>query len=458
MGVIPFTHCLCVLLAAATSTVAFGSRHHQIADSVTNNAAFRIPSRFSKDKFTHDTDRMAYNYPPNKVIGNASGEIDGSILCTLTECPMGNLVCDALLDSKSSQGAQVCITNADSINGSLRFGSITAKDLDKVLPFPDLAIVLKIPGSTLLKALEKGLEAIGNKSRGGRFPQIAGMNLTVNSRGTVGSRVQSLAIGGKAVVPSKQYILVTNDFLASGGYGLTWKGSKNLTRKPLLINEIVSGYLLKHNPYKIAPRGRISNSVIGKASASIEGSLKCRSGECQMGDLFCDALLEYGASDVKPQVCITNGGSVNSSINAGDITEEGVYKGFPFPDYTVTLTMPGSTIRAALEHGLNFTSTSGGGFPQIGGMEVVFRPNATAGTRLTSVKIGGAPLMPSKRYTVVTIDYLANGGNGYSWPSSTAVEPHGRDIHAVVMEYLARNSPYRPVSIPAAGGRIAKRT
>jgi hypothetical protein len=237
MGVIPFAHCLCVLLAATTSTVAFGSRHHPIADSVTNNAAFHIPSRFSKDKFTFDTDRMAYNYPPNKVIGNASGEIDGSILCTLTECPMGNLVCDALLDSKSSQGAQVCITNADSINGSLRFGSITAKDLDQVLPFPDLAIVLKIPGSTLLTALEKGLEAIGNKSRGGRFPQIAGMNLTVNSRGKVGSRVQSLAIGGKAVVPSKQYILVTNDFLASGGYGLTWKGSKNLTRKPLLINQ-----------------------------------------------------------------------------------------------------------------------------------------------------------------------------------------------------------------------------
>jgi 2',3'-cyclic-nucleotide 2'-phosphodiesterase (5'-nucleotidase family) len=456
MGGVRFGHYFFALLIA-TTTAAFGSSHHQIADSFKNNVAFRIPSRFSKDKFTRITNRMTYNSPPNKVIGNASNEIDGSILCTLTECPVGNMVCDALLASKASQGAQVCLTNAGSINGSLRFGPITGKDLDKVLPFPNLAIVLKIPGSTLLKALEKGLEAIGNKSRGGRFPQIGGMNLTVNSRNPAGSRVQSLTIGGKVVVSSKQYTLVTNDFLASGGYGFTWKGSKNVTRKPNLINQIVSDYLMRRNPYEIAPRGRISNSVIGKTSASIDGSLKCRSGECQMGDLFCDALLEYGASDLKPQVCITNGGSVNSSIKVGDITVDDVYKGFPFPDYAVTLTMPGRTIRAALEHGLNFTSTSGGGFPQVSGMKVVFKPNATAGSRLISVEIGGVPLASSKRYTVVTIDYLANGGNGYNWPNSTAVQQHGRDIHAVVMEYLARNSVYTPVSIPVAGGRIVKK-
>jgi 2',3'-cyclic-nucleotide 2'-phosphodiesterase (5'-nucleotidase family) len=431
--------CICILAALAAAAVAAPQASGTLRDAYGYSGG-KAPSR-------------------SDIIGNASSVIDGSVVCSVTECQMGNLVCDALLEySGYATDAQACLTNADSINGSLAAGAITAGELASALPFTDYAIVLEVPGSTLKMVLEMGLSAIGNKSRGGRFPQIGGMNLTVKSSAPVGSRIQSLTIGGKPVVASKKYAVVTNDFLADGGYGFTWPGKKNVTGySARIVNDIVTEYLKKHNPYAPARVGRTANTVVGKATAPIDGSRsKCRSGECQMADLLCDALLAYADADLHPDACFVNGGSANSSINSGDITTEEVYSAFPFPDYAVLVKVSGSTLRAALEHGLGLGTASApsGGFPQVAGIKVTYSKSAPVGSRVRSVQINGVPLVPSKQYTLVTIDFLANGGDGYTWPGAKILEAHGRDMRIVVEEYLVRKSPYTPVAIPAMGGRV----
>lgn len=175
-----------------------------------------------------------------------------------------------------------------------------------------------------------------------------------------------------------------------------------------------------------------------------------------MSDLLCDALLAYADADLNPDACVVNGGSANSSIDIGDITTEEVYTAFPFPDYAVVVKVSGTTLRAALEHGLGLGNSSApsGGFPQVAGIKVTYSRSAAAGSRVRSVQINGVPLVPSKQYTLVTIDFLANGGDGYTWPGAIVLEAHGRDMRIVVEEYLVRKSPYTPVAIPAMGSRV----
>ena len=50
-----------------------------------------------------------------------------------------------------------------------------------------------------------------------------------------------------------------------------------------------------------------------------------------------------------------------------------------------------------------------GRFPQVSNIKFVFDAQAPAGSRVTSVEIGGEPLDVKRRYTVATRDYMARG-------------------------------------------------
>jgi 2',3'-cyclic-nucleotide 2'-phosphodiesterase (5'-nucleotidase family) len=377
-----------------------------------------------------------------QVVGNASNLVDGSRLCTLTQCQMGELVCQSLLNYQGPQKkAQVCITNGDSINASISAGSIYSSDVKKALPFPDLAIVLEVPGSTLLAALEHGFRGLGNMSSSGQYPQVGGLNVTVDYTAPAGSRVRSVLVGGEPLASSQKYTVVTNSFLADGGYGYSWKGYTNLTGKPSTINSIVEDYLRTHNPYEPVLPSRVKGTVIAKSTSRIDGSSKCLTAECQLGDLACDALLAHADA----QLCIVNGGTFSGSIDAGNITPEDVYKAIVFADKEVVLRIPGSTILSALEHGVN---SANGSFPQVAGLKYTYDPKAKSGSRVSSVSVGSSAVVPSKEYVLVTVDYLANGGDGYTWPGSTLVKSRSGDLRLIVEEYLSKRSPY---TSPALG-------
>ena len=81
---------------------------------------------------------------------------------------------------------------------------------------------------------------------------------------------------------------------------------------------------------------------------------------------------------------------------------------------TVLTDLPGSQILAALENGFSQVEKGSGRFPQVSGIEVVFDPAADAGSRVVSVKVGGAALDPDKVYSVATNDYMLSGGDGYA--------------------------------------------
>eukprot|EP00737_Agarophyton_chilense_P004059 gb/GEZJ01004937.1/.p1 GENE.gb/GEZJ01004937.1/~~gb/GEZJ01004937.1/.p1 ORF type:complete len:448 (-),score=59.80 gb/GEZJ01004937.1/:574-1728(-) len=196
---------------------------------------------------------------------------------------------------------------------------------------------------------------------------------------------------------------------------------------------------------------RLDKSIkqtVAVATEAIDGSRdSCRGHECPMGNLVCDALLDYAVPQHGAQVCLLNGGGIRASIDAGDITPEDIFTVLPFRKVHALLTVSGSTIVAALENGFLAVSNDdiNGRFPQIGGMKVVVDFSKSEGSRVVSVVIGEEPIDFKKKYKLVTSDFLVSGGDGYDWSGAIEVELSGLGLDALVQRYLAINCPYTPL-------------
>ena len=150
----------------------------------------------------------------------------------------GDLIADAILWYAKKDGGLpvadenvVAITNGGGIRAAIAAGDITKKDVNTVLPFGNTVAYVTVKGSVLLEALEASTyctpEAVG------AFPQVAGINFTVDTNKVFDqgeqypgstyyapasiNRVTIESINGKAFDPEATYVVVTNDFLAAGG-------------------------------------------------------------------------------------------------------------------------------------------------------------------------------------------------------------------------------------------------
>ncbi len=138
-----------------------------------------------------------------------------------------------------------------------------------------------------------------------------------------------------------------------------------------------------------------------------------RGQESAMGDLIADAMRWATGADV----AIANGGGIRGdrTYDAGTVlTRKDILTELPFGNSTVMTELPGSQILAALENGVSQVEKGAGRFPQVSGMSYVYDPTAPAGSRITEVKVGGAPLDADKLYKVAANDYILKGGDGYS--------------------------------------------
>ncbi|NKB51895.1 MAG: bifunctional metallophosphatase/5'-nucleotidase [Rhizobiaceae bacterium] len=137
-----------------------------------------------------------------------------------------------------------------------------------------------------------------------------------------------------------------------------------------------------------------------------------RTGEAAFGNLTADAMRTAVGADIG----FTNGGGIrgNKIYDAGHtLTRRDVLTELPFGNGTVKLEVAGSVILAALEHGYRSAPEAQGGFLHISGMKVTIDTSKPAGSRVSNVMVGDAPLDPAKMYTLATNDFMGRGGDGY---------------------------------------------
>ena len=138
-----------------------------------------------------------------------------------------------------------------------------------------------------------------------------------------------------------------------------------------------------------------------------------RTAESSMGNLIADAMRAATGADV----AIMNGGGIRAdrTYDPGTkLTRRDILTELPFGNVTLVTEIPGSQLLAALENGVSQVEKGAGRFPQVSGLTFTLDPSAEAGSRVSEVMVGGAPLEADTLYKVAVNDYILGGGDGYA--------------------------------------------
>jgi 5'-nucleotidase len=197
-----------------------------------------------------------------RVIGTAAGHLlhEG---CRSDECPLGNVIAEAMLAAARPGGAEVAIQNGGGIRSGIAAGPITWGDVLSVLPFSNTLATMRLSGADLRAALEHGLS--GAETAAGRFPQIAGLRLTWNPAAPPGARITALSLvredGRLEPIDDRRlYGVVTNNFLRAGGDGYEMFRDKAVDAydQGIGLEDAVEAWLAGRGPVRPERDGRLS--------------------------------------------------------------------------------------------------------------------------------------------------------------------------------------------------------
>lgn len=158
-----------------------------------------------------------------------------------------------------------------------------------------------------------------------------------------------------------------------------------------------------------------------------------------------DAMLAYrlNISDTA-DFALINAGGIRATIDEGPITRGEVLTSFPFGNAIVELTLSGDELWETLEGVVTkvnqFNKKAVTSFIQISkGITIRYNPTANNGSRLVEVTIGDEPLDREKDYNIVTLDFLAGGGDNIFQKKTEFATLDTQD--AVLTQYIIRQSP-----------------
>jgi 2',3'-cyclic-nucleotide 2'-phosphodiesterase (5'-nucleotidase family) len=135
------------------------------------------------------------------------------------------------------------------------------------------------------------------------------------------------------------------------------------------------------------------------------------------------------------------------------LTRRDILTELPFGNLNILIEVDGATIKAALENGVSQVEKTAGRFPQISGMSFTFDASKPAGSRVSNIMIGAAPLDTAKTYKMATNDYAAGGGDGYKMLRKAKVLVGGLSAKLLANDVMAYIRKQGTVS-PKIEGRI----
>ncbi|KAF2211353.1 hypothetical protein CERZMDRAFT_43701 [Cercospora zeae-maydis SCOH1-5] len=195
--------------------------------------------------------------------------------------------------------------------------------------------------------------------------------------------------------------------------------------------------------------------VIGVSDVVLEQET-CQQEECLLGNFMADAMLTYRQNESDTvDFALINAGGIRATIDQGNITRGEVLTSFPFGNSLVEITMTGDDIWKVLEGIVSSVSEFNGeevtSFVQVSrGIEIEYNPENNNGSKLVAVNIGNSSLDRAETYNIVTLDFLAGGGDNFwnlDFPNIVTLETQDE----VLVRYIRSQS---PVNI-GLEGRIA---
>lgn len=202
-------------------------------------------------------------------------------------------------------------------------------------------------------------------------------------------------------------------------------------------------------------------NIFGKASVFLEGRREfTRTEETNLGNLTSDAnLWQARRADPTVTLSLKNGGGIRQAMGtvnavgstvslqptaanpaagkqAGDISQLDIENSLRFNNRLSVVTVPVTGVKALLEHGVAQTAPgqTPGRFPQVGGMAFSYDPTFPVNSRIRSVvrldslgnivdtlvRNGQIHGNPNRTYKMVTLNFLAGGGDGYPFAANSS--------------------------------------
>jgi len=169
--------------------------------------------------------------------------------------------------------------------------------------------------------------------------------------------------------------------------------------------------------------------IIGRALSDLSNA---RGRESPLGDLVADAMRSAATSDIS----FINSGGIRAPIRKGPITLKSITEVLPFDNHLVTFEVSGKKIREIF----NFSAArEGGAFLQVSGLSFSVR-----GKKAKDIVINDLPLDPKKKYTATTVDFLMNGGDGYTMLKAIPVTSRGALLRDIVVDYIQAKKDISP--------------
>jgi 5'-nucleotidase / UDP-sugar diphosphatase len=196
-------------------------------------------------------------------------------------------------------------------------------------------------------------------------------------------------------------------------------------------------------------------TIVGRAEVPLVGARKrCRFYECNFGNLVADAML-WETQEQETVIALHNSGGIRASISPGEISLAQVLEALPYGNTIATLKLKGRDVKIVLENSVSsahdLLASATGRFLQVGGIKYSWNPTRPEGDRVDKILVKNEdgeyePLSNSATYSVVTNNFLRQGGDNYTVLKNKAITPYdyGRTLADVIADYLKVYSPVNP--------------
>jgi len=210
-------------------------------------------------------------------------------------------------------------------------------------------------------------------------------------------------------------------------------------KKDAAVDAIITGY-----QSRMAEKFR---EVIGQTKVFLDAEReRIRYEETNLGNFVSDVMRERTGADI----ALINAGALRSSVNAGRITIEDVFKVMPYPNEVIVVRLTGTEIAEVLKRSAQGAKADeDGGFLHVSGLR--FKIDGKTPVDVFTVQ-SNAALDPSGTYSVAITDFMASGGDGYTTFSGKQSYKTGSPLRELLVDAIKKKSEINPVK----EGRITR--
>jgi 5'-nucleotidase/UDP-sugar diphosphatase len=346
--------------------------------------------------------------------------------------------------------------------GTMKLGFISVLNPDNIVKYPTNRVEVTSPEKAIIKAVIE-LKAQGANLIVLHYSVFMPIFDRLLEQGTVNLTLykdQNFEFSPYKALPHHPHNIIIKDKKHAAVVKLTWQ--QNHPRESLKIQKTEIDLTAVSPKLSVLQQEReyahrlntLLSEVLGKTATPIDLRRKAlRTTENGFADLVADTLKQFTGAELS----LINSGSLRSDAVFPEnsiLTRKDIRAMMPHRNTLKLIEVTGQQITAALEHGLSGIDSISGQYLQISGIKIKYDATRPAGTRLLLVTLNNKPLNPTKTYKVATLDYLLNGGDGYTMFINSKELNHQQNSNFTLSDLMAEKVQQLNVISPKTDGRI----